>query len=194
MGPIEDFRQFGVSGSTRHTLGCSFDVEFDHRDLGLLKRDKKLQIRYMAWSEGIKAQYGSMGKQNNTFMLYRTMRNNMDWSLSTVDYLLSYRLRWGQPDTLSIIPSRLDPPRLHRPPTTSSSPSGITTKGQTPNLPPIPSDAPPYFTADTSPELISIIMNDWPYSGIYLYLFSDHLNSKRYCNSLEAIRIQYHRR
>ena len=37
----------------------SVDVDSDS-DLGLLKRDKKLQVRYMAWSEGIKQKYGSM--------------------------------------------------------------------------------------------------------------------------------------
>ena len=31
-------------------------------DLGLLKRDKKLQIRYDEWAKGIKEQYGSIGE------------------------------------------------------------------------------------------------------------------------------------
>lgn len=34
-------------------------------------------------------------------------------------------------------------------------------------LPPLPADAPAYFIADTPPSLISIISNDWPYSGMY---------------------------
>ncbi|KAK1226159.1 hypothetical protein PQX77_010870 [Marasmius sp. AFHP31] len=53
-------------------------------DLGLLKRDKKLQQRYNAWSAGIREQYGSL-----------------------VNYLLKHRLQWGKPDTLSILPSSL---------------------------------------------------------------------------------------
>ncbi len=32
------------------------------RDLGLLKRDQALQKRYDAWAEGVKSEYGSMGK------------------------------------------------------------------------------------------------------------------------------------
>jgi hypothetical protein len=35
----------------------------------------------------------------------------------------------------------------------------------------MPENAPPYFTADTPPELISIIMNDWPYSGEHTLLY-----------------------
>lgn len=31
-------------------------------DLGLLKRDKALQIRYDDWAIGIRGQYGSMGR------------------------------------------------------------------------------------------------------------------------------------
>lgn len=33
-----------------------------YRDLGLLKRDKKLQKRYDEWAVGIVAKYGSIGK------------------------------------------------------------------------------------------------------------------------------------
>ncbi|KAJ3764410.1 hypothetical protein EV360DRAFT_91298 [Lentinula raphanica] len=51
-------------------------------DLGLLKRHKQLQTRYMAWTAGIKQEHGSM-----------------------VNYLLSYRLQWGKPDMLSVRPS-----------------------------------------------------------------------------------------
>lgn len=81
-----------------------------------------------------------------------------------MNYLLNHRLQWGKPDALSIIPSRLDPPGLHRSPTSTVSSDSLE-KGRTPNLPPIPADAPVYFTAETPPELISVIMNDWPYSG-----------------------------
>lgn len=34
-------------------------------------------------------------------------------------------------------------------------------------VPPLPADAPAYFVADTPSSLISIISNDWPYSGRY---------------------------
>ncbi|KAJ3986839.1 hypothetical protein F5890DRAFT_1501365 [Lentinula detonsa] len=51
-------------------------------DLGLLKRDKKLQKRYMAWTAGIKQEHGSI-----------------------VNYLLNHRLQWGKPDALSVLPS-----------------------------------------------------------------------------------------
>ncbi|KAF8547456.1 hypothetical protein OG21DRAFT_1517363 [Imleria badia] len=54
-------------------------------DLGLLKRDKKLQRRYDEWAIGIKKKYGSL-----------------------VNYLLDYRLQWGKPDTLSLLTSVLD--------------------------------------------------------------------------------------
>jgi len=113
-----------------------------------LKRSKKLQLRYMEWAKGIKAEYGSM-----------------------VNYLLSHRLQWGKPDKLSILSSRL---------LVESSVNGIengsavsdataqTSSGEgvppVPSLPSIPLNAPAYFTADTPPELISIITNDWPYS------------------------------
>ncbi|KAK0188092.1 hypothetical protein F5146DRAFT_1207953 [Armillaria mellea] len=83
-------------------------------DLGLLKRDKKLQERYQHWATSIKLKYGSI-----------------------VNYLLNFRLQWGQPDTLSLLTSALDDKSL---------------------------DAPPYFTTDIPPEYISIIQNDWPYS------------------------------
>ncbi|KAL5501454.1 hypothetical protein ACEPAH_8714 [Sanghuangporus vaninii] len=54
-------------------------------DLGLLKRDKKLQLRYAEWTKKIRAEYGSV-----------------------VDYLLEYRLQWGRSDRLSLLPSGLN--------------------------------------------------------------------------------------
>lgn len=74
-----------------------------------------------------------------------------------VNYLRTYRLQWGQPDRLSLLPSMLDVAGG------SHTVASLTTNP--PKLPPKPVDAPPYFTADTPPEFISIIMNDWPYSG-----------------------------
>lgn len=73
-------------------------------------------------------------------------------------YLLTYRLQWGKRDARSLLKSTLDiPDTLFSDKDIVNSPSG--------DLPPLPSDVPPYFKADTPPELISIIMNDWPYSG-----------------------------
>ncbi|KIJ17610.1 hypothetical protein PAXINDRAFT_167622 [Paxillus involutus ATCC 200175] len=54
-------------------------------DLGLLKRDKRLQLRYNQWFGGVQKQHGSV-----------------------MDYLLNHRLQWGKPDTLSLLPSALD--------------------------------------------------------------------------------------
>lgn len=103
-------------------------------DLGLLKRDKKLQQRYDSWAVGIREQYGSM-----------------------VNYLLSYRLQWGKCDTLSKLPSRLDLQAKSMHSDGGTEPNGT-------HLPQVPPGAKNYFTADISDALISIIMNDWPYS------------------------------
>ncbi|KAE9408939.1 hypothetical protein BT96DRAFT_962557 [Gymnopus androsaceus JB14] len=54
-------------------------------DLGLLKRDRKLQQRYNIWAAGIRQEYGSM-----------------------VNYLQNRRLQWGKPDTLSLLTSSLN--------------------------------------------------------------------------------------
>ncbi|THH26822.1 hypothetical protein EUX98_g7362 [Antrodiella citrinella] len=99
-------------------------------DLGLLKRDKKLQVRYDTWAKGIREEYGSI-----------------------VGYLRDYRLQWGKPDTLSLLHSRLD-----------NENNANTTTPSIPIDSQIPIEAPSYFTANTPSELISIIMNDWPYS------------------------------
>lgn len=77
----------------------------------------------------------------------------------TVNYLLEHRLQWGKPDRLSRLKSVLDP---------LASEIVETTNGT--STPEIPPDAPAYFKADTPPALISIIMNDWPYSGAHSLL------------------------
>lgn len=137
-------------------------------DLGLLKRSKKLQIRYDEWAKGIRAEYGSMGELHTSLTSLRIIYFCM---LKPVNYLLSHRLRWGQPDTLSALTSRLDqstsvgenvPSRNGQPFASNGNTSAISPQAL---LPPIPDGSPVYFTADTPPELISIIMNDWPYSG-----------------------------
>jgi len=69
---------------------------------------------------------------------------------SKENYLLKYRLRWGQPDRLSVL----------KPYKGSIDEIPII---DDPNTLPIP--AVDYFRADTPPHLISIIVNDWPYSG-----------------------------
>ncbi|EPQ51085.1 hypothetical protein GLOTRDRAFT_118126 [Gloeophyllum trabeum ATCC 11539] len=108
-------------------------------DLGLLKRDKKLQQRYDAWAKGIRAEYGSI-----------------------VNYLMYKRLRWGKRDTQSRLTSALDDgSSSSAPPTEEQVPFD---PRNPPPLPPLPDNAPPYFTADTPAELISITQNDWPYS------------------------------
>ena len=71
-------------------------------------------------------------------------------SVSEENYLLKYRLQWGQPDRLSVLKPY---------------------KGSVDEIPvfddpdslPIPTVD--YFRTDTPPHLISIIVNDWPYSG-----------------------------
>lgn len=59
-------------------------------DLGLLKRDKRLQLRYDSWAADINKKYGSL-----------------------VNFLLNYRLQWGKRDILSLIPSALDEPEVN---------------------------------------------------------------------------------
>lgn len=66
------------------------------------------------------------------------------------NYLLKYRLRWGQPDRLSIL----------KPYKGSIDEISIL---DDPDSLPVPTVD--YFRADTPPHLISIIVNDWPYSG-----------------------------
>lgn len=73
--------------------------------------------------------------------------------LTPVNYLTEYRLRWGQPDTLSVLKSTLIEPKWPA--------ESTTTNGG--------AQAPPYFTADTPKEYISIILNDWPYSSASVY-------------------------
>lgn len=82
-------------------------------------------------------------------------------------YLLKYRLQWGKRDARSLLKSTLDiPDTLLSYKDVVVGPSG--------ELPPLPGNAPSYFKADTPPELISIIMNDWPYSGTPLAHPSTH--------------------
>ena len=72
-------------------------------------------------------------------------------------------MQWGQPDRLALLKSALDDPNeQHIAPPVPNAPIDPSVRV---GLPPLPADAPAYFIADTPPGLISIIMNDWPYSG-----------------------------
>ena len=68
------------------------------------------------------------------------------------NYLNTYRLQWGKPDTKSLLRSTFDDP---------ISPSAVETKPTT------VAESLTHFTANTPEELISIILNDWPYSGVF---------------------------
>jgi hypothetical protein len=86
MGAAENIHQLWVSESLTVYVIQNFSL-LNHviSDLGLLKRDKKLQARYIGWVEEIKKKYGSNTR-----------------------YLNEYRLQWGKPDTLTLWPSILD--------------------------------------------------------------------------------------
>ena len=78
------------------------------------------------------------------------------------NYLVRYRLQWGKADTISKLPSRLSPPVV------TAEKDDVDTGKVTllaSGLPPIPPDTKPHFTANIPLQLVSIIMNDWPYSG-----------------------------
>lgn len=64
---------------------------------------------------------------------------------SLENYLMTSRLQWGKPDHLSLLPSALKAEDWHHTP----GPLG---------------EVPKYFTSDISPQFLSIIQNDWPYS------------------------------
>ncbi|EMD40201.1 hypothetical protein CERSUDRAFT_133109 [Gelatoporia subvermispora B] len=141
----------GTGPPTREELLAHYPAKFTWQqlktfvnsgDLGLLKRDRKLQARYDTWAEGIREEYGSI-----------------------VNYLSNYRLRWGEPDRLSKLHSILDDPADRGAAEKNPRPALSAKEKKTqPQLPPIPDSAPPYFIANTPPEFISICMNDWPYS------------------------------
>jgi len=77
------------------------------------------------------------------------------------NYLRRYRLQWGKADTLSKLPSRLSLPVA-----TENGDVGFgEVTAPSSDLPPIPPGTKPYFTADIPSQLVSIITNDWPYSG-----------------------------
>lgn len=75
-----------------------------------------------------------------------------------MNYLNTYRLQWGQPDTKSLLRSTYDDPIS---PSVDSEAVAAETK------PTFVAESPTHFNADTPSELISIILNDWPYSGVF---------------------------
>ena len=104
-----------------------------------------LQLRYSDWSKEIKKRWGTIGSYFLALALY--MLKPFD---PKENYLLKYRLRWGQPDRLSVLKPY------------KGSIDEILIIDDSDSLP-IP--AVDYFGADTPPHLVSIIVNDWPYSG-----------------------------
>ncbi|CAK5266084.1 unnamed protein product, partial [Mycena citricolor] len=83
----------GTGPPTREELLLHYPAKFtwnqlktfvNSGDLGLLKRDKRLQKRYNVWIGGVKEKHGSI-----------------------VDYLMKHRLQWGKPDTLSLLGSAI---------------------------------------------------------------------------------------
>jgi len=96
-------------------------------NLDFPKRSEQMRKRYHVWAADIRNQYGSM-----------------------VNYLRSYRLQWGQPDRLSLIPSLLD--------------SQVGQSRDASANAQIIIDTPEYFLANIPAPLISIIQSDWPYA------------------------------
>ncbi|KDQ62643.1 hypothetical protein JAAARDRAFT_30559 [Jaapia argillacea MUCL 33604] len=151
----------GTGPPTKEELIVHYPAKFTWRqmktfvnsgDLGLLKRDKRLQERYDLWAVERVKEHGSI-----------------------TNYLINYRLRWGQPDTISLLKSILDDQEQAG---TSisikySNTNGVSSARQqdvltdslpAKGLPSMPSTAPEYFTVDTPKEYIFIAQNDWPYS------------------------------
>lgn len=77
---------------------------------------------------------------------------------------MNYRLQWGKRDNISLLPSALDTGKTNESETIPVTDHTIDSRILK-TLPALPDNAPRYFTADTPSEFISIIQNDWPYSG-----------------------------
>lgn len=112
-----------------------------------------MQRRYDEWAIGIKKKYGSVSEYNLDYsILAEEIYTELTRAINVVNYLLNYRLQWGKPDTLSLLTSVLDDEAV------------VTTENGERELYPTPE----YFKADIpfDSELICIIQNDWPYSGM----------------------------
>ena len=90
------------------------------------------------------------------------------YAVLAVNYLNQYRLQWGKADTLSALTTALDAAAYKGLESqkgvanvVESRPTVVEGPDRTGN----PSNLPASFLADTPSELISVIMNDWPYSG-----------------------------
>jgi hypothetical protein len=106
-------------------------------------------------SAGLKTSKSSMGAWVIEFS-----PNRYAFYGSPANYLRSYRLQWGRADTLSKFSNRLSSPVV----TTVGGDVREVTLLES-GLPTIPPGTKPYFTADIHLDLVSIIVNDWPYSG-----------------------------
>jgi hypothetical protein len=145
MAGAQDVRQFWVCAAKLPPTPPS-DRHFS--DLGLLKRDKALQLRYNDWSKEIKKKWGTLG--SSCPHLRSSAHPHAQVIRSQENYLLKYRLRWGQPDRLSVL-----------------KPYGgsIDEISILDDLDSLPIPTVDYFRVDSPPHLFSIIVNDWPYSG-----------------------------
>ena len=74
---------------------------------------------------------------------------------------MNHRLQWGRPDRLAILPSARDECRVDG--GYENGEANADTKEIEVPTPIISTHS--YFTANMPSELISVIRNDWPYSG-----------------------------
>lgn len=74
----------------------------------------------------------------------------MEMNQTLVNYLINHRLRWGRRDTLSLLKSDIVDDAFDTPADDVST---------------VESDPPAYFSWETPRRFLSIIQNDWPYSG-----------------------------
>ena len=68
----EELKTFVNSGSVFEFGFRYFPLTDDRSDLGLLKRDRKLQLRYNNWGKEIKDKWGTMGSYLLAFILSNT--------------------------------------------------------------------------------------------------------------------------
>ncbi|KAG6903159.1 hypothetical protein C0995_004706 [Termitomyces sp. Mi166 len=94
-----------------------------------------------------------------TWTQLKTFVNSGDLGLLKRDKKLQARLQWGKCDILSLLTSALD--------VDCNEPDLPPPNGNVSNeLPPLSDDdAPKYFSRNAPSEYLSIIQNDWPYSG-----------------------------
>jgi hypothetical protein len=92
--------------------------------------------------------------------------------LHSVNYLLKYRLRWGEPDRITLLPSSLQIEEHHETSSSSKDVRQVTSNSdEFAAAAVVNPEEEQYFKADGPPNLISIIQNDWPYSGKLLLVY-----------------------